>query len=164
MCSRLYTICKLYNSYHQINVEKFKDFCLTTKQMILTKFNQPGSQKRWIFLTPTVHAVLEHSHELVKSNSGKGLGRLTESSLECKCNNKVLRLIRMTLSRKRGQTENLSDCLERMFVRSDLEVRLAVPPKKLRAREDYFNFKHSFEGPLPYESLSDYYLKSLVLK
>ncbi|KAL5261081.1 hypothetical protein ACHWQZ_G006961 [Mnemiopsis leidyi] len=58
----------------------------------------------------------------------EALGKSAEQII----NNKVLRLVRMKLSRKRGQIENLSDCLERMFVRSDLEVRLAVAPKRQR--------------------------------
>ena len=28
----------------------------------------------WIFLTPTVHALLEHSGELIEANNCKGLG------------------------------------------------------------------------------------------
>ncbi|KAL5254995.1 hypothetical protein ACHWQZ_G014442 [Mnemiopsis leidyi] len=162
ICSRIYAICRLYNSCEKLDTVKFQELCSSTKEMILTKLNQPGAKKGWIYLTPTVHAVLEHAPELVEANDGIGLGSFTESSLEC--NNKVLRLVRMKLSRKRGQIENLSDCLERMFVRSDLEVRLAVAPKRQRVRQDYYNFKHSFNGPQPFPSLSDYYMNTIVLK
>ena len=51
----------------------------------------------WIYLTWTVHGVLEHVQELIEANESKGLGEYTESSLEC--NNKILRLIRIAQSR-----------------------------------------------------------------
>ena len=137
VCSRVYAICKLYNSSHVIDVEKFKDFCIQTKKNILTQFNQPGSSAQWIFLTPTVHGVLEHAHELIQANGGKGLGEFTESGLEC--NNKMLRLIRISLSRKTTQVENLSECSQRMWIKSDVEVRTAVPDKTHHTREEYFN-------------------------
>ena len=45
-------------------------------------------------------------------------GTYTESGLEC--NNKVLRLIRIALSRKTNQIDNLNDCICRMWIRSDI--------------------------------------------
>lgn len=162
LCSRAYAICKLYNSSQDIDVDKFKKFCADTKEIILSQFKRPGSSTQWIYLTPTVHGVLEHAHELIKANGNKGLGDMTESGLEC--NNKVLRLIRISLSRKTSQVENLSDCLERMWVKSDLEVRRAVPEKRHNSRDKYFDVKHTFEGALPYKSLCDYYLSELVSK
>ena len=36
--TRLYVICKLYNSTYFINIEGFKDFCLETKLLLLRSF------------------------------------------------------------------------------------------------------------------------------
>ena len=62
----------LYNSDYKINVESYKEFCSQTKMLIITVFNK--NEKEWIFLTPTVHALLEHSGDLILINNGKGLG------------------------------------------------------------------------------------------
>ena len=82
----------------------------------------------WIYLTWTVHGVLEHEQELIEANESKGLGEYTKGSLEC--NNKILRLIRIAQSRKCNQIDNLTDCINRFWVRSDINVRNAVIKEK----------------------------------
>ena len=61
----------------------------------------------------TVHALFEHSGELIEANNGRGLGAYTESSLEC--NNNVLRLTRLALSRKNSQID-LTECMNGLWV------------------------------------------------
>ena len=153
--TRAYVIIKLYNSSHSINVELYKEFCLDTKILLLTVFIENG--KEWIFLTPTVHSLLEHSGELTEANNCHGLAVYTESSLEC-CN-KLLRLFRIALSRKTSQADNLNDCLNRLWIRSDIQVRNSVPQKKTIKRS-IANCR--FYGPLPLVSLADYYIRELV--
>ena len=63
--------------------------------LIITVCNK--NEKDWIFLTPTVHALLEHSGDLILINNGKGFGSSMESSLES--NNKFLRIFRIAPSR-----------------------------------------------------------------
>ena len=111
---------------------------------------------------PTVQGVLEHAWELVEANEEKGLMAYTESSLGC--NNKILRLIRVALSRKTNQMENLTDCLNRLWIRSDIHVRDAVPPKKSIKRVDTVksNINRDFQGPLI--SKADYYIRDLLLE
>ena len=146
---------KLYNSSHSINVEAYQEFCSDTKRLLLTAFNKNG--KEWIYLTPMVHALLEHSWELIKANNAKGIGAYTESSLEC--NNKFLRLFRIALSRKTSQIDNLNDCINRLWIRSDVHVRIAVPEKRCLRKSVLEN---RFQGSLPLVSLADYYIKDLV--
>ena len=110
---------KIYSSTHVIEVEQYKEFCAETKKVILTAFNE--NEESWIYLTPTVDALLEHSLE---ENNGKGLGAYTESSLEC--NTKVLRLTRLSLSRKTRQIENLTDYINHLWINSDIQVHKAV--------------------------------------
>ena len=152
--SRGYAIVKLYNSSEKINVPVFKDFCFTTKKLFLTSFND-SNNKSWIYLTKTVHGLLEHSSELLEANNCEGLGKLSESSLEC--NNKILRIIRMTQSRKCSQVENLNECMSRLRVRSDIRIRNAVPQKKII--KSHIDSREN----LPYSSLSEYFIKELVL-
>ena len=52
--------------------------------LIITVCNK--NEKDWIFLTPTVHALLEHSGDLILINNGKGFGSSTESSMKATIN------------------------------------------------------------------------------
>ena len=156
--TRCYVILKLYNSMHKINVDSFKTFCVETKKCLLTSFNE--NEHNWIYFTPTVHAVLDHSGDLIESNYCTGLGAYTESSLEC--NNKILRLIRIALSRKTNQVDNLNDCLNRMWVRSDIHVRSAVSEKRHFRRSETTEYR--FQGPLPLVTLADHYIRDLVVE
>ena len=88
MLLRLWVILQVYPSDHEVNVEEYRAVCLQTKLLILTELNGP-SGKQWIYLTPTVHALLTHSHELIIANEGRGLKCLSEEGLEH--NNKFLR-------------------------------------------------------------------------
>ena len=106
-------------------------------------------------MTKTVHGLLEHSSELIEANNCEGLGKLSESSLEC--NNTFLRIIRMTQSRKCSQVKNLNDCMSRLWVRSDIRIRNAVPQKKII--KSHIDSREN----LPYSSLSEYFIKELVL-
>ena len=116
----------------------------------------------WIYLTWTVYGVLEHVQELIEANESKGLGEYTESSLEC--NNKILRLIRLVQSHKCNQIYNLTDYINRLWMRSDINVRNALPSKKSLKYIDLQHSKHNFRGPLPFPSLADYYIKELVIE
>ena len=73
--------------------------------------------------------------------------------------NKLLRLFRIALSRKTSQADNLNDCLNRLWIRSDIQVRNSVPQKKTIKRS-IANCR--FHGPLPLVSLADYYIRELV--
>ena len=116
---------------------------METKKIILESFNELCDES-WIYLTPTVHGLLEHAPELIDANNGEGLGAFTESSLEC--NNKILRLIRISQSCKCSQIDNLDDCLNRFGVQSDIHVRKAVPSKRAFKKTDsfqgFFHFHH----------------------
>ena len=70
--TRSYVILKLYNSTHKINVEAYKEFCSETEKWLLRSFND--NEDGWIFFTTTVHALLDHSGDLIKANNCTGLG------------------------------------------------------------------------------------------
>ena len=64
--------------------------------------------------------VFGYFFELIEQNNGRGLLNYTESGLEA--NNKFLRQYRMNFSRKTSQYENLTDCLNRLWDKSDYDV------------------------------------------
>lgn len=74
-----------------------------------------------ISISPTVHALLAHSWELIQANNDHDLGVFTESGLEA--NNKFLRFYRQYLSRKRNQAVNMSDTFTRLWLRCDPQIR-----------------------------------------
>ena len=71
----------------------------------------------WIQVSPSAHIVLAHSAELIEQNDSKGLLNFTECGIEA--NNKFLRQYRMNYARKTSQFDNLSDCINRLWDKSD---------------------------------------------
>ena len=96
-------------SIYKEKTNLFKEFCLETYNLILSKFN--NVDLKWISIMPTVHSLLAHGWELISLNNDKGLGEFTESGLE---NNKFLRINCQNLSWKVNQSVNLEYCLTRM--------------------------------------------------
>lgn len=105
-------ILTIINSDRQVKVEEFREFCRKTYLHVVSI--------PWIELTPSAHTVLAHSAELVEENGQRGLHNFTESGLEA--NNKFLRLYRIMKARKTTQHDNLSDCINRLWDKSDPDV------------------------------------------
>ena len=61
--------------------------------------------------------LLAYSWELIEINGNCGLGEYSETGLEN--NNKYLRFYRQYLARKISQESNLTDCLNRFWLKSD---------------------------------------------
>ena len=107
-------ILNTLNSKRQVcDIELLKSYSLNVYRDILTWF--PNAH-----VTPTVHKTLAHAWELIKMNDNYGLGAYSEEGLES-CN-KLLRKIRISLSRKTNKDENQIDCIRRLWFRSDPEV------------------------------------------
>ena len=51
-----------------------------------------------------------------------------------------------------------------MWIRSEIDVRTAIPEKQHFRRSESFNTKYRFQGQLPFVSLADYYIKDLILE
>ena len=90
---RMWLIMKTYNSNEEVN-EYFSEFCKETCILLLTSFNK--NEQLWIYLTPTVHGLLNHTWELIQGNSNFGLQEYSESSFEG--NMKFLRFYRQFLA------------------------------------------------------------------
>ena len=110
-------ILTIINSDRKVKIDEFREFCRTTYLYV--------ASIPWIHITPSAHAVLGHSAELIGENGCIGLLNFTESGLEA--NNKFLRQYRINKSRKTNQFDNLSDCINRLWDKSD--------PSVMKARE-----------------------------
>ena len=108
------------SSKGEVNIQEYKHYCNKLNHVLVNDFPLVVNRQLpspWISITPAVHKLLAHSWELMQNNDNRGLGSLDESGLEgC---NKILRSIRINLSRKVSQTLNLVDTINRMWVSSD---------------------------------------------
>ena len=109
----------------------YESFCLQTLVNFLSDFN---TGRPWVYLSPTTHALLNHSHIIIEENDCRGLLKFSESPLEY--NNKFLRFYRSSLSRKSSYETNISDCLQRLWLKSDPNIRSSVPLPSKRATSE----------------------------
>ena len=72
----MWVTVKIYTSKGKVDINEFKDFCLKTYNMLLTKFN--NEHTKWISILPTAHALLALGWELISMNDELGLGDFTE--------------------------------------------------------------------------------------
>ena len=99
--NRLWVILYMYTSQTkavQVHIPLFREFCVTTYQLLLKSFN--NSESKWINVSPTLHMLLAHSWELIEINNCCGLGEYSETGLEN--NNNFLRFFRKFLARKKS--------------------------------------------------------------
>ena len=106
---KMAVILSIINSNRKVNVDEYHEFCRDTYLKI--------ANIKWIEFTSTVHIVLGHSHGLIRENNNTGLLNYTECGIEA--NNKFLRQYRINKSRKTSQFDNLSDCINRLWDKSD---------------------------------------------
>ena len=83
-----------------------------------------------------------------------------ESSLEC--NNNRLQLLRIAQSHKCNQLDNLNDCINSLWMWSNIHIKDAVPSKESLDINDSQNSKQKCRGSFPFSSLDEYYIKELV--
>ena len=77
----------------------------------------------WVNITPTLHKVLAHSHQFIAENDDTGLGRKYNEEGQEGCN-KLIRRIRQHLTRKNNIFWNITDIIQRMWLKSDPLVAL----------------------------------------
>ena len=107
-------ILRVLNSYEDVNVEEFEKLCKETNLILVDYFD-------FMNITPTVHAVLAHSPDIIRNNQGKGLNNLSEEGSEG--SHKVMKHLREHGARKHSLELNLKDCFRKMFFGSDPIVR-----------------------------------------
>jgi hypothetical protein len=112
---RIAVALRVVSSKNKIVEEKVKElevFNRETYKLILKSYPPPICR-----ISPSVHKLLAHTSELIMLNECHGLGTVSEGGIEA-CN-KLLRRYRISVSRKRNQHDNLSDCAKRLWVNSD---------------------------------------------
>ena len=102
-------ILAIISSSRKVKVAKYKEFCRNTSLLV--------KSVAWIEITSNAHIVLAHSAELFKGNNNTGMLNFTESSIEA--NNKFLRQYSINYARKTSQLDNISDCINRFWEKSD---------------------------------------------
>lgn len=112
-------IIAVMSSSGKVNVEAYQELCRTTAVLVKTDILDHLGES-WVMFTPTVHALLAHSSELITANGNRGLANFSEQGLEA--NNKFLRIIRLYFSRKTNQFDNLTDCMKKLWVKSDPKI------------------------------------------
>ena len=103
-------ILRVLSSGQKVNLEAYSKLCSDLYLLLIRKLP-------WVRITPTIHKLLAHSAELIELNSSFGLKGWSEEGLES--NIKRLRTIRLNLSRKNNQINNLTDIFKRLWLGSD---------------------------------------------
>ena len=70
----------------------------------------------WAVISPSIHRILAHAHEVIDLNEGFGLGDESEEGLEAL--NKQIRRMREHGSRKDSTRNNFQDTFHRLWDRS----------------------------------------------
>ena len=102
-------ILTIINSDMKVKIAEYTEFCRETHLLVRSI--------DWIEFSPSAHSVLAHSSELIEGNNGRGLLNFSECGLEA--NNKFLRQYRINHARKTSQFDNLTDCINRLWDKSD---------------------------------------------
>ena len=102
-------ILSIINSNRKVNIPEYAELCKSTSLLV--------KSIPWIKINPSAHLVLAHSAEVIEGNSGCGLLNFTECGIEA--NNKYLRQYRINYARKTNQHDDLTDCLKRLWDKSD---------------------------------------------
>ena len=107
---KLSVVLRVISSDAMVDIIAYENFIKEIGLLLAEHFS-------WAKLNFTLHASLHHSAELMKDNSNRGLGTLSEEALES--NNKDLRRFMETLSRKFSGKLQLSDVITRALERSN---------------------------------------------
>ena len=101
---------KVINSQQRrVNTEKLRELSLEVYLRIVKRFP-------WAVVSPSIHRILAHAHEVIDLNEGFGLGDESEEGLEAL--NKQIRRMREHGSRKDSTRNNFQDTFHHLWDRS----------------------------------------------
>ena len=92
-----------------------------------------------INFTPTISWCIKAIRAYRSIGEQRNLDEYIESDLEC--NNKILQLLRIDQSHKCDQLNNLTDCINSLWMWSNIHIKDAVPSKETLERNDSQNSK-----------------------
>ena len=92
----------------------------------------------WAVVSPSIHRILAHAHEVIDLNEGFGLGDESEEGLEAL--NKQIRRMREHGSRKDSTRNNFQDTFHHLWDRSrptivEMERKIIKKPKIIISTE-----------------------------
>lgn len=147
-------ILRLLNSDETINVDAYEDLLKETNLILIDHFH-------FMSITPTVHAVLAHSADLIRNNHKRGL--LDKSEEASEASHKVLKFLREHGARNTSLEDNLKDCFRKLWFISDPIIRNA---KRTLKCSNCDNIGHTIrscpELRDPEKSEDDFLLDSLI--
>ena len=116
---------KVINSQkRRVNTEKLRELSLEVYLRIVERFP-------WAVISPSIHRILAHAHEVIDLNEGFGLGDESEEGLEAL--NKQIRRIREHGPRKDSTPNNFCDTYNHLWDRSRptiVEMERKIKKKK----------------------------------
>lgn len=118
-------LCTLASG-HYIKQEIFKMYCLDTAELFINLYG-------WYKMSPSVHKVLIHGHEIINSLP-LPVGQLTEDVLEA--SHKQYKMIRLFHSRKTSRINTNTDIINMMLLSSD-PVISALRKKLVKKRKPF---------------------------
>ena len=121
LLQNLNVILRVLGSREMIETEDYKLFCLDTYILFNKLFP-------WFEVSQSVHRYLAHGADVIAMNGSMGLAQLSEGPLES-CH-KVLRRVRLNLSRMTCLGDNLDDTYGRLWMHASPQVRSQRPKKR----------------------------------
>lgn len=108
LVNRLYTVLQVISSKQQIDIEKFKEYCIQTAKKCVELYD-------WYNMPPSVHKVLIHGCDIMK-HLGAPMGWFSEEPQEA--SNKIFRRARLNHSRMFQRTRTNEDIMHHLLVSS----------------------------------------------
>ena len=105
-------VLKTINSSHEINIDKFENYCVETTQKFVSLYG-------WYYMPTSVHKILLHGATVI-ANAILPIGELSEEAQEAK--NKDLRRYREHHTRKISALKINEDLFHRLILSSDPQL------------------------------------------
>lgn len=123
LIKRFHVILRTLSSGYDINCSEFEKFCVETRKLYLELYS-------WYYMPVTVHKILVHSVEVIKSCL-LPIGQLSEEAQEAR--NKDCRRFRERHTRKRSRITTNIDLLRMLLITSDPVINSLreLPRKKI---------------------------------
>ncbi|XP_030766971.1 uncharacterized protein LOC115890777 [Sitophilus oryzae] len=124
LIKKMHIILIVVSSGHEINVEKFRLFALSTARHFVEKYP-------WYPMPPTLHKFLIHGPEII-SAALLPIGQLTEEAQEAR--NKDFKMYREHFSRKCSREKSNQDIFNLFLISSDpvITSKRRLPKKKIQ--------------------------------
>ena len=110
----LHVILSIVNSDRLVDVDAYEEYCKDFA--VYVRRSLP-----WAQFSPTMHALISHSPEIIRNNSNRGLLSLSEEGSEG--SHKVIKHLRDKGARKTGPEDNLKDVVKKMWIMTDKTVQ-----------------------------------------